>query len=78
MEERPWGISIFKKQGEEKKSPKKTKVKSQLGEHANTDPRARAGIASQERLNTTDTLCRGGFELKTETCSMNLTEERSP
>lgn len=35
MEDRTLGISMFKKEGEEKKSPKKTKGKSQPGEHAN-------------------------------------------
>ena len=69
---------MFKEHGEEEKSPEETKVKPESGENANTDARASAGIASQEGLNNSDTLCKKLSDLRTETPSVNLTEGKSP
>lgn len=69
-EDRPQEISIFKEEGEEKQSPKQTKVKSQPGEHADTDARARAWVA----INTAERFS----ELRTEMRSVNLIERKSP
>ena len=57
-EDRPLGISIFKEEGEEKKSPKKTKVKSQPGEHADMDVRVRAWAVAKEGTDNSDKRCR--------------------